>query len=468
VLKRLVNWRVPLLNINIDYFKNLTDFDNILVVDEHGVIIFYDVVDLNVLIQMGLRPEEFMGNHITAFYKNLTNETSTIMKVLKDGVAVSNVKQELVTKNGNILITVNSTYPILENEKIIGAIEFSKHFYTKENIQSLDKLAHHKVYRRNNTYYTIDDIVSVNPMMENIKNKMKRIAISNSTVLIYGETGTGKEMIAQAIHNLSDRYGSPFISVNCGAIPPNLMESTLFGTVKGSFTGAADMPGLFEQAEGGTLFLDEVNSLDIFLQVKLLKAIEEKTIRRIGGNKNITLNIRVISATNEDPDLLVSEKRLRADLYYRLGVVQLDLPPLKERKEDIEILLSSFINFYNKNMNIVIEDVQDEVRECFNGYSWPGNVRELKNAVETAFNNTTSNTITIDDIPKRIRDFNKILSEKRNEQSNQSLKDAVEQYEKDLISHELNYVNGKLTEAAKKLGISKQLLKYKMDKYQLS
>jgi arginine utilization regulatory protein len=456
------------LNINIEYFKQLTDFDNILVVDEHGVIIFYDVVDLNVLVQMGLRPEEFMGNHITVFYKNLTNETSTIMKVLKDGVAVSNAKQELVTKNGNILITVNSTYPIIENGKIIGAIEFSKHFYTKDNIQSLDKLAHHKVYRRNNTYYTIDDIISINPMMENIKNKMKRIGISNSTVLIYGETGTGKEMVAQAIHNLSDRYGSPFISVNCGAIPPNLMESTLFGTVKGSFTGAADMPGLFELAEGGTLFLDEVNSLDIFLQVKLLKAIEEKTIRRIGGNKNITLNIRVISATNEDPDLLVSEKRLRADLYYRLGVVQLDLPPLNERKEDIEILLSSFINFYNNNMNIVIEGVKEEVRECFNGYSWPGNVRELKNAVETAFNNTTSNTISIDDIPKRIRDFTKMRTEKMNEKSNQSLKDAVEQYEKDLISHELNLVNGKITEAAKKLGISKQLLKYKIDKYRLS
>lgn len=468
MLKRLVNWRATLLKINIDHFKNLNDFDNILVCDENGVIHFFDVVDLNVLKQIGLRPEDFMGKHITTFYKNLTNENSTIMKVLKDGTAVTNVKQELVTNIGNLLITVNSTYPIIENEKIIGAIEFSKHFYTKDNIQSLDKLAHNKVYRRNNTYYTIDDIISVNSKMEIIKNKMKRIAITNSTVLIYGKTGTGKEMVAQAIHNLSDRYGGPFISVNCGAIPPNLMESTLFGTVKGSFTGAADMPGLFEQAEGGTLFLDEVNSLDIYLQVKLLKAIEEKTVRRIGGNKNISLNLRVISATNEDPDLLVFEKRLREDLYYRLGVVQLDLPPLIERKDDIEILLPYFINFYNNNMNIFIESVAEEVRECFNYYSWPGNIRELKNAVETAFNNTSSKIITIDDIPKRIREFTQPLPVSRNQLSNLSLKDAVESYEKELIGHQLKNMNGKITEAAKKLGISKQLLKYKMEKYQLT
>ncbi|MEC1524963.1 sigma 54-interacting transcriptional regulator [Neobacillus niacini] len=456
------------MNINIENFKQLTDFDNILVCDEHGVIIFYDVVDLNVLKQIGLRPEDFMGKHITTFYKNLTNENSTIMRVIKKGVAVTNEKQELITNHGNVLLTVNSTYPIIENDRIVGAIEFSKHFYTKENIQSLDKLAHHKVYRRNNTYYTIDDIISINPKMEIIKNRIQKISRTNSTVLIYGKTGTGKEMIAQSIHNLSDRYGGPFLSVNCGAIPPNLLESTLFGTVKGSFTGSTDMPGLFEQAEGGTLFLDEVNSLDIYLQVKLLKAIEEKTIRRIGGNRNIPLNIRVISATNEDPDTLVSEKRLREDLYYRLGVVQIDLPPLIERKEDIESLLTYYIDFYNNNMNIVVEGVEDDVLECFKRYSWPGNIRELKNAVETAFNHTSLQRITMEDIPKRMREFNQSLPVKSNEHGSQSLKEAVEQYEKEMISKELTNMNGKITEAAKRLGISKQLLKYKIDKYQLS
>ncbi|MBT2725062.1 sigma-54-dependent Fis family transcriptional regulator [Bacillus sp. ISL-46] len=455
------------MNINLKDFQQLTDYDNVLVVDENGIIIFNDLADLNVLKEIGLRPEEFMGKHITSSYMNLSHENSTIMNVLKNGKAVCNVKQELIMKNGNLFVTINSTYPIKDNEKIIGAIEFSKHFYTKENIQSLDKFASHKVYRRNNTIYTIDNIISVNPKMEAIKNKIKKIAMTNSTVLINGKTGTGKEMIAQSIHNLSDRYGGPFISLNCGAVPPNLFESTLFGTVKGSFTGAIAMPGLFEQAEGGTLFLDEINSLDFYLQVKLLKAIEEKVIRRIGGDKNISVDIRVISATNEDPDVLVAEKRLREDLFYRLGVVQIDLPTLAERKEDIEKLLEYYIDFYNNNMNIYIEGCQPEVIECFNRYPWPGNIRELKNAVETAYNNVSTNHITLEDIPKRMREYNQSPPSDQMDNKIESLKEAVEKFEKELIMKELSSKNGKLTETAKQLGLSKQLLKYKIEKYQL-
>ncbi|MBT2729983.1 sigma 54-interacting transcriptional regulator [Bacillus sp. ISL-75] len=455
------------MNINLKDFQQLTDYDNVLVVDENGIIIFNDLADLNVLKEIGLRPEEFMGKHVTSSYKNLSHENSTIMNVLKNGKAVCNVKQELIMKNGNLFVTINSTYPIKDNEKIIGAIEFSKHLYTKENIQSLDKFASHKLYRRNNTIYTIDNIISVNPKMEAIKNKIKKIAMTNSTVLINGKTGTGKEMIAQSIHNLSDRYGGPFISLNCGAVPPNLLESTLFGTVKGSFTGAIALIGLFEQAEGGTLFLDEINSLDFYLQVKLLKAIEEKVIRRIGGDKNISVDIRVISATNEDPDVLVTEKRLREDLFYRLGVVQIDLPTLADRKEDIEKLLEYYIDFYNNNMNIYIEGCQPEVIECFNRYPWPGNIRELKNAVETAYNNVSTNHITIEDIPKRMREYHESPTSDQMDNKFESLKEAVEQFEKELIMKELSSKNGKLTETAKQLGLSKQLLKYKIEKYQL-
>lgn len=455
------------MSLNVPNFNHLKEYDNVLITDNQGIILFYDLADLNVLKEIGVRPEEFMGKHITSFYKNLTYENSTIMRVIRTGKAVTNQKQELMTKNGDMFVSINSTFPIQEDDKIIGAIEFSKHYYTKDNIQSLDKFAGNKVYRKNNTIYTIENIISANPKMEAVKNKINKIAKTNSTILIYGKTGTGKEMVAQSIHNLSDRYGSPFISINCGAIPPNLLESTLFGTVKGSFTGSTDKPGLFEEAEGGTLFLDEINSLDYYLQVKLLKAIEEKMIRRIGGSKNISVDIRVISATNEDPDTLVADKRLRDDLYYRLGVVQIDLPELKERPEDIERLLDYYIQFYNSNMNIRIEGVEREVLDCFKKYHWPGNIRELKNAVETAYNNVTSPYITIEDIPKRIRQHQGYQSVPATVGKKLSLKDAVETYEKELIMKELANQDGKITETAKKLGISKQLLVYKVDKYHL-
>ncbi|GHH99058.1 sigma-54-dependent Fis family transcriptional regulator [Neobacillus kokaensis] len=455
------------MKINTEDFKHISDFDNILIADENGVILFFDLADLKVLKEISVRPEEFMGKHITSYYKNLTNENSTIMNVIKTGKAICNVKQELITKSGNLLVSLNSTYPIIENDKIKGAIEFSKHFFSKENIQSLDQFASHKVFRKNNTIYTIDNIITTNPKMEAIKEKVRKISKTDSTVLIYGQTGTGKEMVAQSIHNLSNRYNGPFISLNCGAVPPNLLESTLFGTVKGSFTGAIDSTGLFEQADGGTLFLDEINSLDYYLQVKLLKAIEEKTIRRIGGSKNISVDIRVISATNEDPDKLVAEKRLREDLYYRLGVVQIDLPCLSERKEDIQVLLTNFIDFYNNHMNIYISGAEPEVMECFNAYSWPGNIRELKNAVETAYNNALSDKITLDDIPKRIKEYRRAPDNTQKDRKIYSLKEAVEKFEKEIIVKELSLTNGKITAAAKGLGLSKQLLKYKMDKYQL-
>ncbi|MFC0558386.1 sigma-54 interaction domain-containing protein [Halalkalibacter alkalisediminis] len=456
-----------MLMIDFDKLEGLSNFDNILVTDANGIIIFYDLADLNVLRELDSRPEEFLGKKITTFYRNLSDDNSTVMRVLNGGVALCNVKQQMITKKGFVIESVSSTYPIKENDSIIGAIEFSKHFYAKENIHSLDKYAGHKVYRKNNTIYTIEDIITGNPKMEEIKSKINKVAQTNSTVLIVGRTGTGKEVVAQAIHNLSDRYNKPFISLNCGAIPDNLLESTLFGTTKGSFTGSQDMPGLFEQADGGTLFLDEINSLDISLQVKLLKAIEEKMIRRVGGKKNISVNIRVISATNEDPEWLLAEKRLREDLFYRLGVVQIDLPLLIERKEDIEVLLHYYMNFYNDHMSLYIEGVEKDVIECFRNYNWPGNIRELKNAVETAYNNVSSNVIMIHDIPNRIVNFRQTTKYLNTGTQITSLKDSVENYEKEIIVSELNKANGIIAETARRLGTSKQSLKYKMDKYKL-
>ncbi|MFJ7826473.1 sigma 54-interacting transcriptional regulator [Psychrobacillus sp. NPDC096623] len=323
------------------------------------------------------------------------------------------------------------------------------------------------MYRKNNTIFTIDDLISQSSVMEEIKNKIHKVSNTDSTILINGETGTGKEIVAQSIHNLSKRYTQPFVSVNCGDIPSNFLEHFLFGTEKDNLTASPDILGMLEQANGGTIFLDEISALDIKLQAKLLKVIEDKLIRRVGGKQDIHLNIRVLAATNESPDKLVRERILREDLYYRLSVFQLDLPRLSERKEDITPLIRYFIEFYNRHMQIKIEKLNDQVLIVFQQYNWPGNVRELKNAIETAYNNANTNEINLNDIPAKIRNYSNVLEKITLSENNFNLKDKVEEYEKSLIMIELNNTGKKLAETARKLGISKQLLKYKMGKYEL-
>ncbi|KQL35896.1 sigma-54-dependent Fis family transcriptional regulator [Psychrobacillus sp. FJAT-21963] len=453
--------------MNINEIYHLSDYDNVLIVDENGITIFYDLADLNILKQLGLRPEEFLRKNVTSFYQNFTNEDSTLMTVLSTGEALWNIEQRLTSTNGFSYLSKSATFPIKKGDSIIGAIEFSKHFYEKQDMEKLERFADHKIYRKNNTIYTIDNLISESTVMQEVKNKISKVSNTDSTVLIYGETGTGKEIVAQSIHNLSTRYTQPYISINCAEIHEDLLEKILFGTEKDSSTLTPVITGLLEQANGGTIFLDEVNALDIKLQARLLKVIEDKTIRRVGSNQDIHLNIRLIAATNEDPDKLVSEKGLREDLYYRLSVFRIDLPLLAERKEDIRVLTNYYIQFYNRHMQMKIDHIEDDVLLVFQQYNWPGNVRELKNAIETAYNNASTKNITLNDIPSKISKFkNKLVNILKSDKLI-NLKDKVEEYERGLIVLELQHTGGKLAETARRLGISKQLLKYKMEKYEL-
>ncbi|MEA4847642.1 MAG: sigma 54-interacting transcriptional regulator [Clostridiaceae bacterium] len=455
------------MKINYDEIKRLFDYENLVVVDDKGVIIFFDFADLGVLKAMSMDPDNIIGKKITAVWKDLTDETSTLMRVVKSGIPICNNRQKHQTLDGKFVYAANSTFPLVEDGRIVGAIEFNKFYFTKDNSKFLDDYAPHKIFRKNNTIYTIDDIITENPRMMEIKSRIGRIAGTDSSVLIFGQTGTGKEVIAQSIHNMSARYSKPFISQNCGAIPATLLESILFGTVKGSFTGSEDTKGLFEIANGGTLFLDEINSMDISLQVKLLRAIELKTIRRVGSTRDIHLDIRIISATNENPEIAISQKRLRADLFYRLGAVQINLPSLSERKEDIGIMTDFFIKHFNRNMKNNIKSIHPDVMECFYEYDWPGNLRELRNAIETAFNNAAAEQITIDDIPERISICGIRKAHKADKEKLKSLRELTEEYEKQILVKELRNAGGKHVEAAKRLDISKQLLNFKMNKYKL-
>ena len=261
----------------------------------------------------------------------------------------------------------------------------------------------------------------------------------------------------------------PFISQNCSAIPANLLESILFGTEKGSFTGAVTNKGLFELANGGTIFLDEINSMEISVQSKILKAIEEKSIRRLGGHKNIKVDIRVIAAINEDPFESIYQNRLREDLFYRLNVVSIKLNELKDRKCDIELLSNYYIEYYNKTMDMKVKGVDEKVKLLFESHDWPGNVRELRNVIESAFNMISKDIIMLEDIPEYLtnkyykRDFYKDKLVENDIEVTNSYDQLMADYEKKLIMNTLLNSKSK-AEAAKKLNITRQNLNYKLEK----
>jgi len=305
--------------------------------------------------------------------------------------------------------------------------------------------------------------------------------------LIYGETGTGKELFAKALHLLSARKDKPFIAQNCAAIPVNLLESMFFGTERGGFTGAESKKGLFELADGGTLFLDEINSMDTAMQAKLLKVLEEHKVRRIGGKEDIRFNVRIVCASNEVPERLIEEGRLRSDFYYRVGVVRLWLPPLRERQEDILLLTQHYIDQFNKKMGRNIRGLSQMTQDLFLRWSWPGNVRELKNTIEGAFNIETSDLITLDSVQNLLSKMGQdtrpvqeeapvraeaeepgSLAQIREQlgRGKVDLRNLLSQYEAAIIREALRQTN-RLNAAAEKLSISPQKLQYRMEKLKL-
>lgn len=322
---------------------------------------------------------------------------------------------------------------------------------------------------------SIENIIGDSKSVLDLKNKIKKIADTQSTVLITGESGTGKELIARAIHSCSKRSKKPFIAINCGAIPDSLLESELFGYVKGAFSGASSegRVGKFELANGGVIFLDEIGEMPFYLQVKLLRVLQERTIVRIGSNKLIKLDIRVIAATNMDLKQRIREKKFREDLYYRLNVIPLRVPPLRERGEDIFLIMKILMEKYNKIFNKNVHSIDNEVKEIIKNYSWPGNVRELENTVEFMINMCDEKGIITKDMIYENIVKNSISgnqNEKINSEKDTSLM-TLEESEKLLIKKALS-IYGSDTAGknlcAEKLGIGIATLYRKIDKYNLN
>ena len=346
---------------------------------------------------------------------------------------------------------------IVVNKKLKGyVIDFIEN---KEAIKNYNKI--NKDYK-----ITLDNIISTSEIMEHTKQKALIASKSNSTVLITGESGTGKELFARAIHNHSDRSDYPFVAVNCAAIPDNLLESELFGYEEGAFTGAkkGGKLGKFEIAQKGTIFLDEIGDMSLHLQGKLLRVLQERELDKIGSGSNILIDVRVIAATNKNLEELVKNGQFREDLYYRLKVIPLMLPPLRNRKDDIPLLIDYMIKEYSQKLNKDVIGMEDDVRTALVDYSWPGNVRELQNIIEYSINMSISNLLTLDIIPNNIK--YKYYDDKCHKEEISTLADLEKEEIIKALNKFKNYKKDKEL-VAKALGISRATLYRKLEKYNL-
>ena len=394
---------------------------------------------------------DLVGSHISKFLLG-----TPALEVLRSGVGYTE-NEEIYVNDREKFHFIVTAKPMLKDGIITGAV------ISFRDIVEAQKL----VYNINNRAlkYTFDDIIGNSEPIRRAKNQALLTARGNSTVLITGESGTGKEMFAKAIHYASSRAKGPFVTVNCGAIPENLLESELFGYEKGAFTGANEKGkiGKFEMANGGTIFLDEIGDMPLHLQVKILHVVQNMRFERVGGNKTIIVDIRVIAATNKDLEEMIREGTFREDLYYRLSVIPMTTPPLRERKEDIKLLMYHFLNKYNTFMNKKITGFSDAVEDIYLEYDWPGNVRELENAVEYGVNMAFGDQIGIDAVPARLvrNDYSSLLTKDQDLPLNVQVKN----FEKEVISKKLRKYgnNGNAKDrVAQELGLSRATLYRKL------
>ena len=438
---------------DIDKYKSIYDkVDALIIVNEENMILYSAMINDD---RTYISTKDVIGQNLYEMYPNLTEENSTHARVMKTGKPVINENQLIVERSGKAYVINTSTFPIEDNGRRIGTFDLSSSLTPKsKNDEKEDR----------NKLYVLDSIVTENESMLSIKSKILKVSRNDSPVMVIGESGTGKELIVEAIHSMGSRREKPFISVNCAAIPDALMESTLFGTVKGSFTGAENRKGLFEIADGGTLCLDEINSMNIELQAKLLKVVEEQKYMKLGGERYVDVDVRVISAVNVDPEEAIKNNSLRSDLFFRLGVVQFFVPPLRERKEDLKPLTEHFISYYNGRMNRQVIGIDEDVRRVFENYPWPGNVREFRNVMESAFNMAEGEYITLNDIPETLAVFSFTRGNTAFPAAGKSLTSMTNEYEKEIIQQTLRNSRS-LSEASSMLKMTRQAVKYKIEKY---
>jgi len=420
----------------------------IFTIDEDGRITSFNRTAQEIT---GYTEDEVIGQNCSSVLKaNICQTMCPLMQSILTRSRTEDQEVTIVNREGRrIPIAISTAALIDENGRVIGGVEM---FRDLSLVQELKK----RLYAS----YGFDDIVSKSPSMKNIIETLPLIANSQSTVLLTGESGTGKELIARAIHNNGPRSQRPFVAINCAAMPDTLLESELFGYKKGAFTDAKkDKPGRFARAEGGTLFLDEIGDLSGAIQAKILRVLQEREYEPLGATGPVKTDVRIICATNKNLSREVQRKRFRQDLFFRINVVPIHLPPLRERREDIPLLVNHFINHFNALEGRRIARCSERVMAAFMAYEFPGNVRELENAIEHAFVVCGGDTIQLDDLPPALASS-----------LEPALPEAVEskplqQGEAEIIRAALARHNGDRTLTASELGVSRVTLWRKMKKH---
>ncbi|MCH4072108.1 sigma-54 interaction domain-containing protein [Pseudoramibacter sp.] len=432
-----------------------------------------------------LSGRDVVGKKIDEVYQMDDNKNFMLVKTMKTKKPILKEHHRYTTQFGHVVNTMADAYPVVYNKQVIGAFnlveDWSKVSNLNKKIIDLQEQLIEKKHKSSpgkaqkkplGAYYTFDDIIYSSEAMHQVVEKCRRVAKTDASVMIYGETGTGKELVAQSLHNASLRSGGPFLAINCAALPENLFESLLFGSVKGAYTGAENRPGLFEQANHGSLLLDEINSMDILLQAKLLRVLQDGVIRRVGSETETRVDVRVITCINIPPTQAIAEGKLRQDLFYRLGVINIELPPLRDRGDDIALLTQHFIMAFNQKNHREVCGVDEGTDKIFNSYSWPGNVRELQHAVEQALILLPEDQkiITADYVsPHILRSLKKPPAPPSEtlRKEEKSLPDKLKHFERDELIRVLSENNGNITKSARVLNMSRQNLQYRIKRYHI-
>ena len=446
--------------------------EGVYIVDKKGVGKFYNEAMASM---EKMNVDDVLGKTFYDAFPQVGN--STMMKALTKGESTVNQQQAYKNFYGKEISTVNSTIPIIVDGETVAALEVAKDVTNirkvSDTLMELQKggmTAGAGTNQKNSKIkrYSFEDIYGKNQAFADVVERAKRAADIDASVFIYGETGPGKELFAQSIHYDGIRSEKPFLAQNCAAIPEALLEGILFGTSKGSFTGAVDREGLFEQANGGTLLLDEISAMPYDLQSKLLRVLQEQYIRRVGGTKDIPINVRIIATVNEAPEDLIAQGKLRKDLYYRLNVVNISIPPLRDRLEDIPLLAERFLEKHNQRFKKEIWMVSDAALKKLKNYDYPGNVRELENIIEQAVSMADKEHVLNEKILQMPSATKKSKTSQIQYENVQPLDVYMSEMESNIIKDALLKCGGNVSKTAELLQIKRQTLQHKLKKYRIT